>query len=110
MKYMAEVRKKVVEDKFNTRNIKTTKKTKKESSKKQVNIEKVEKKEESKKSFFARVRIFINGVKGEFHKIHWTSKENMIKYSTATIFFILFCSGFFYAIDVLFAFIRSIFN
>ena len=110
MRYMAEVRKKVVDDKYNTKNIKSTKKTKKDDSKKQEVVKKVEKKEEGKKGLFTRIRIFMNGVKGEFHKIHWTSKENMIKYSCATIFFILFCSGFFYAIDVLFAFIRSIFN
>ena len=108
---MAEVRKKVVDDKYNTSKIKKSTKSKKDDNNKKKNEVKVEaKKEVEKKGLIARIRIFINGVKGEFNKIHWTSKENMIKYSIATIFFILFCSIFFYAIDIVFALIRSIFN
>ncbi len=105
MNSMAEVRKKVVEDKYNTNSIKKTKTTKKNVSTKKVE----EKKEEiNKKGLFAKIGIFINGVKSEFHKIHWTSKSNMVKYSIATIFFILFCSAYFYLVDVLFALVRSI--
>ncbi len=106
---MAEVRKKVVEDKYNTSRIK------KSDSKKKVKKEpaKVEKKKEvkpvEKKSLFTRFRIFLHGVKSEFQKVHWPTKENMIKYSIATVFFIIFCAAFFYLIDVIFAFVRSLF-
>ena len=104
---MAEVRKKIVEDKYNTSNIK-----KKEKIKKEVKTEKkvVEKKEnKNKKNLFVRFRIFCSGVKSEFQKVHWTSKNDMIKYSISTVIFIIFCSLFFYLIDILFALIQSLF-
>lgn len=111
---MAEVRKKVVEDTYNTSKIKvkeTKSKSKKEVSKKEV--KKVEKKntnsKEEKKSLFTRFRIFCNGVKSEFSKVHWTSKNDMIKYSIACICFIIFCSLFFFVINVLFALLQSVF-
>ena len=62
-----------------------------------------------KKSLFVRFRIFCHGVKSEFKKVHWTSKDDMVKYSIATIFFIIFCSLFFYVVDVVFAFVQSLF-
>lgn len=107
---MAEVRKKVVEDKYNTSSIKIkskeneTKKTK-SNTKKSTNIKSTE-----KKGFIAKFRIFCNGVKGEFKKVHWTSKKDMVKYSIATIVFVIFCAGFFYLIDVIFALIQSLFH
>ena len=81
---MAEVRKKVVEDKYNTSGIK--KKEKKKEVKKTTKkvVKKTQKKE--KKSLFVRFRIFCHGVKSEFKKVHWPSKKDMIKYSIATIF------------------------
>ena len=105
---MAEVRKKVLEDKYNTAGIKI-----KEEKKEKKTVKKVEKKTERKeenKSVFAKFLIFCNGVKSEFKKVHWTDKKSMVKYSVATIFFIVFCAGFFYLIDVIFALIQSLFN
>ncbi len=104
---MAEVRKKVVEDKYNTSSIK--KKEKKKEVKKTTKkvVKNTQKKE--KKSLFVRFRIFCHGVKSEFKKVHWPSKKDMVKYSIATIFFIIFCALFFYLIDVIFAFIQSLF-
>ena len=105
---MAEVRKKVVEDKYNTSKIK-----KKEEKKETKKVEEVSKnkKEKStgKKSIFARIIIFFNGVKSEAQKTHWTTKENMVKYSIAVVLFMVFCSLFFYLIDVLFALVQSLF-
>ncbi len=71
---------------------------------------KKEKKNKEKKSLWVRFRIFCHGVKSEFKKVHWTSKDNMIKYSIATIIFVVFCSLFFYAIDIIFALIQTLFN
>lgn len=107
---MAEVRKKVMEDKYNTSSIKKNeiKKEKKVVEKKNVN--KNEKSKAEKKSIFVKFRIFCHGVMSEFNKVHWPSKENMVKYSVASIVFILFCSGFFYLIDVIFALIQSVFS
>ena len=105
---MAEVRKKEVEDKYNTSKIQ--KKEKKEEKKKEKPVKKVEKKEnqKEKKGLFTRFRIFVNGVKSEFKSIHWTSKSDMIKYSVSTILFIIFCSLFFYLIYYLFSLILSL--
>ena len=106
---MAEVRKKVVEDKYNTSKIKT----KKITNKKIENKEKVgtkKDKEKEKISLFDKFKVFCHGVKLEFQRVHWTSKKDMIKYSIACIVFIIFCSLFFYMIDVLFALVRSIFS
>lgn len=104
---MAEVRKKVIEDKFNTSKIKV-----KEKSKSVKNENKNVKRKEplNNEGFFAKIRIFFNGVKSEFKKVHWTSKSDMLKYSIATIFFIIFCSLFFYLVEVIFALVQSIFS
>ena len=53
---------------------------------------------------------FCHGVKSEFNKVHWPSKENMIKYSIAVIVFIILCSLFFYLIDIIFAAIQAMFK
>lgn len=105
---MAEVRKKVLEDKYNTASIKT--KTKKEEKGVRKNVKKAETKKEEKKGIIARFKIFCNGVRSEFKKVHWTDKKSMIKYSIATILFVVFCAGFFYLIDIIFALVQSLFR
>lgn len=107
---MAEVRKKVMEDKYNTSSIKKKEIKKEKKLVENKNIKKSEKNKGEKKNIFVKFRIFCHGVKSEFNKVHWPSKENMVKYSVASIIFILFCSGFFYLIDVIFALIQSLFN
>ena len=82
--------------------IKKVSKTTKKENKKNDNVE--------KKSLWTRFRIFCHGVKSETLSVHWPSKKDMVKYSVATIFFIVFCAVFFYLIDVLFALIQLIFN
>ena len=64
------------------------------------------KKKEPKKSLWVRFRIFCHGIKSEFLKVHWTSKSDLIKYSIATICFLVFAGIFFYLIDVIFALIQ----
>ena len=88
--------------------VKEIKKEKKEVSKKKNDSKKTEKKE--KKSLWVRFRIFCHGVKSETLSVHWPNKKDMIRYSIATIFFIVFCAVFFYAIDIIFALIQSIFR
>jgi preprotein translocase SecE subunit len=112
---MAEVRKKKIEDKYNTASIKTNSiasKEKKSNKKEVINKNKSTKSSDKKekKSLFTKFRIFCHGVKSEFEKVHWTSKENMVKYSIATIIFIIFFSVFFYLIDIIFALIQSLFS
>ena len=52
---------------------------------------------------------FFGEVKKELSKVKWPSKKDMIKYSIATIVFVIFFAGFFYLIDVVFAFVKSLF-
>ena len=89
-------------------------KKEKKTEKQQIDKKKINKnnarKVQEKKSLWVRFRIFCHGVKTEFQKVHWTSKDNMIKYSIATIIFIVICSLFFYAIDIIFALIQTLFN
>ena len=63
-----------------------------------------------KKSLWAKFRVFCNGVKSEFCKVHWPDKKDMLKYSIATIVFIVFFALFFYLIEVIFALIQTLFN
>ncbi len=50
---------------------------------------------------------YFKGVKKEISRIRWTSKKELVKYSLSTILFMLFFGVFFYAIDLLVAFLRS---
>ena len=110
---MAEVRKKEKVEKYNIEEMITKKETKtkekKEVAKKKKTTNKKVSKEENK-SLWVRFRIFCHGVKSEALKVHWTGKKDMFKYSIATIFFVVFCSLFFYLINVIFALIQLIFK
>ena len=78
---------------------------------KEKKVEKIktkEKQKEVKKSLWVRFRIFCHGVKSEFLKVHWTQKNDLVKYSIPTIFFLIFTALFFYVIDVLFALVQSL--
>ena len=106
---MAEVRKREsvkeykIDKKTNKKNV-----SKRKNIKKEVKSKKVDKTSE-KKSLWVRFRIFCHGVKSEFLKVHWPGKKDMIKYSISTIVFVVFCSLFFYLINVIFALIQSLF-
>lgn len=55
----------------------------------------------------SKVVDYFSGVKKEVSRIKWTSKKDLLKYSTATVMFMLFFGVFFYAIDLLVALLRS---
>ena len=114
---MAEVRKKEKKEKYDIDEIKKDikvkeekkdKKEKKEVSKKKTDSKKTAKKE--KKSLWVRFRIFCHGVKSEFLKVHWPSKKDMVRYSIATIFFIVFCAVFFWGISEIFTLVQELFK
>ena len=77
---------------------KTTKEVKKDNKKKDV------KKVKTKKKHFK----FLREVKAEMAKVKWPSKKDMIKYSIATIIFVIFFALFFYAIDVVIALLKEV--
>lgn len=105
---MAEVRKKEKVEKYNIDElaVKNKKKEVKKDTKKKSTPKKKTKKE--KKSLWVRFRIFCHGVKSEFCKIHWPSKKDMVRYSIASIFFIVFCALFFGLINVIFALVQEL--
>lgn len=59
-----------------------------------------EKKVKNKESWF-------KGVKEEFKKVRWPSKKDMIKYTNATLVFIIFFGIFFYLIELAVYFIKA---
>lgn len=86
------------------------KKNKKNSKKvKEIKSNNSDKKEKPEKNgLFTKFMIFCHGVKNEVKKVRWTNKKDMLKYSIATIVFIVFCSLFFYGIDAIFALVQSL--
>ncbi len=85
---------------------KVEKKTKEASSKKDGKSKKV-KETTSKPGFFKRIKNFFHEVRKELKKVTWPSKKNMIKYSIATIVFVVFFSLFFYLIEIILAAIKA---
>lgn len=50
---------------------------------------------------------FFKEVKKEVSKVKWPSKKEMVKYSIATIVFVLFFGVFFYVIDLIIALLKA---
>ena len=84
----------------------------KKEKNKSEDMKKVSKKVEKskKKSIWERFMIFCHGVADEFKKVHWPNKKDMVKYSVATVVFVIFLSLFFYLVDIIFALVHSLFN
>ncbi len=72
-----------------------SKKKKKENKKE----EKKDNKTKKEKKTPANKESWLKGVKSEFKKVRWPSKKEMVKYSIATISFIIFFGLFFFAIE-----------
>ena len=82
---------------------------KKDSTKKGKKVtEKKEKNTKKKKGIFKGIKSYFKGVKKEMGRIRWTSGKDLLKYSVATIMFVLFFGVYFYLIDLAVAFIRSL--
>ena len=56
---------------------------------------------------FKKIKEYFKGVSKEISRIRWTNRKDLIKYSTATLVFMVFFSVFFYAVDLLVALLRS---
>lgn len=84
-------------------------KTKEEVKKKEVKkeIKKTQKKVEKKATKPAKKSLF-KEVKAELKKVKWPTKEDMLKYSIATLVFIIVFGLYFYGLDALFAWISSL--
>ena len=80
---------------------KQTKEVKKNTENSKNTKKKKEIKKNSKKNFLGEVR-------SEMAKVKWPSKKDMIKYSIATIVFVIFFALFFYAIDMIIALLKEV--
>ena len=85
-------------------NLKSEKQKKKaaEVKKKDEKNKKDNKKTKSKKKHF------LGEVRSEMAKVKWPSKKDMVKYSIATIIFVVFFALFFYAIDLIIALLKEV--
>lgn len=82
---------------------------KKDSTKKEKKVTvKKEKDTKKKKGLFKGIKSYFKGVKKEIGRIRWTSGKDLVKYSIATIMFVLFFGVYFYLIDLVVALIRSL--
>ena len=66
------------------------------------------KKDKQNKVVKTRKGLF-SGVRSEMAKVKWPNKKDMIKYSIATIVFVIFFALFFYLIDLLLALLKEVF-
>lgn len=55
-----------------------------------------------------KIKKFLSEVKKELSKVKWPNRKDMIKYSIATICFIVFFAGFFYLIYMAVSFIKTL--
>ena len=55
-----------------------------------------------------KIKKFFSEVKKELNKVKWPNRKDMVKYSIATISFVIFFAGFFYLIDLAVALIKSL--
>ena len=82
----------------------------KEVSKKENQKTSSKEKKKEKVNIITKIGNFISGVKTEFKRVKWPSKKEMVKYSIATIIFIIICALFFYIIDIILAALHSLGN
>ena len=55
-----------------------------------------------------KIARYFSGVKKEMSRVRWLSKKNLVKFSIATISFVVFFSLYFYAIDYITAWLRTL--
>ena len=65
-------------------------------------------KNKKKNNVFSKISSFYSSVIVEAKKVIWTNKKNLIKYSVATLSFMLFICVYFVGIDLLIALITYI--
>ena len=76
--------------------------------KKKEKTKEIKKSKKDKKKVVKTKKKLFSGVRSEMAKVKWPSKKDMVKYSIATIFFIVFFGLFFYCIDLLLALLKEV--
>lgn len=86
--------------------VKKVSSTKKKDEKgKKIESKKSGKKKTTKSK--AKKSSFLKEVKDEIAKVKWPSRKDMVKYSFATICFVVFFGLFFYAIEAIMALVKA---
>ena len=65
-------------------------------------------KKEKKENVFNRIIKYFKGVGKELKRIRWTDRKDLLKYSICTLMFVLFFGIYFYGIDWIVLFVRSL--
>ncbi len=78
------------------------------SRKKYVAEKKNVKKEKKNGNVFKRIGGYFSGVAKEIKRIRWTNRKDLVKYSVATVVFVLFFGLYFYVIDWIVLLVRSL--
>lgn len=61
-----------------------------------------------KRNMWEKMIMFCHGVAAESKRVHWTSKNDLLKYFVSTLVFVVFFSLFFYLVDFIYAFVHSL--
>ncbi len=99
---------KIVKDTRQTMDIDTELDRINNEKKKKEKTKEIKKTKKDKKKVVKTKKKLFSGVRSEMAKVKWPSKKDMIKYSIATIFFIVFFGLFFYCIDLLLALLKEV--
>jgi len=102
------MKKKDVEKQEKKVKTKKTKEIKKEKDTKKSKSNVKEKKNTKKTKKGLGIVNYFKDVKKEVSHVKWPDKKEMVKYSIATIVFIIFFALFFYLIEVIFALLKSL--
>lgn len=94
---------KVEEKTVSSKNTKNVKRDKYIAEKKNVKKEK-----KAKENIFKKIGKYFKGVGKEVKRIRWTSGKDLVKYSVATVIFVLFFGIYFYGIDWIALLVRSL--
>ena len=86
------------------------KETSKLEKKKDVKVETKKVKSSKKKgeNIFKKIGNYFKGVLKELKRIKWTTKKDLVKYSIASVCFVLSFSLYFYIVELLAVFLRSL--
>lgn len=58
----------------------------------------------------SKVKNYFHEINKELKKVKWPTAKEVFKNTSATIFFTIFFAIFFYAVDIVFAAIKGLFN
>ena len=103
---VVEKKEKEVKEKVSKKNEEIDKKVENKDIKKKENKQKKEKKK--RVGIFKAIFNFFKGVKDEMSRVVWPTKRDMVKYSIATIIFVVVFAIYFYGIEVFMAWLKSI--